>query len=86
MSDLMALVDDVAFHGVAQRLAARLLQHTRPVEVTHQTLADELGTRREVVSRILEACQRAGLVRLGRKRIEILDASALGGLHRIQGT
>jgi CRP/FNR family transcriptional regulator, anaerobic regulatory protein len=86
MSDLMALVDDVAFHGVAQRLAARLLQHARPVEATHQTLADELGTRREVVSRILETFQRAGLIRLGRKRIEILDASALGGVHRIQGT
>jgi CRP/FNR family transcriptional regulator, anaerobic regulatory protein len=85
MSDLMALVDDVAFRGVAQRLAARLLHHVRPVEATHQMLADELGTRREVVSRILETFQRAGLIRLGRKRIEILDAPALGGLHRVQG-
>jgi len=85
MSDLMALVDDVAFHGVAQRLAAHLLQHARPVEATHQTLADELGTRREVVSRILATFQRAGLIRLGRKRIDILDASALGALHRTQG-
>lgn len=85
MSDLLALVDDVAFRGVAQRLAARLLQHARAVEATHQALADELGTRREVVSRILETFQRSGLIRLGRKRIEILDASALGSLHQIPG-
>jgi CRP/FNR family transcriptional regulator, anaerobic regulatory protein len=81
MSELMALVDDVAFRGVAQRLAARLLQHPHPIEATHQALADEVGTRREVVSRILETFQHSGLMRLGRKRIEILDKRALGDLH-----
>jgi CRP/FNR family transcriptional regulator len=85
MADVMALVDDVAFRGVAQRLAARLLQHAHPIEATHQTLADELGTRREVVSRILGSFQRAGLIRLGRKHIEILDGRTLAGLHRVQG-
>ncbi len=80
MADVMALVDEVAFRGVAQRLAARLLQHPQPIEVTHQALADELATRREVVSRILGTFQRSGMIRLGRKRIDILDASALGGL------
>jgi CRP/FNR family transcriptional regulator len=83
MAELMALVDDLAFRGVAQRLAARLLQHAQPIEATHQALADELGTRREVVSRILGTLQRAGLIRLGRKRIEILDAPALDALHRV---
>ncbi len=85
MADVMALVDEVAFRGVAQRLAARLLQHSYPIEVTHQALADELATRREVVSRILGTFQRSGMIRLGRKRIDILDASALGGLLGVQG-
>lgn len=85
MSELMALVDDVAFRGVAERLAARLLQHPHPVEATHQTLADEVGTRREVVSRILEQFQHSGWIRLGRKRIEILDKRALGVRHRVEG-
>jgi CRP/FNR family transcriptional regulator len=49
-------------------------------------LADELGTSREVVSRILEAFQQSGMIRLGRKRIEILDRVALDRLHRIQGS
>jgi len=77
MSHLMSLVDEVAFHRVAQRVAIRLLRYPPPIEITHQMLADELGTRREVVSRILERFQRSGLIRLGRKRIEILDPHAL---------
>lgn len=85
VSELMALVDDVAFRGVAQRLASRLLQHPHPVAATHQTLADEVGTRREVVSRILETFQHSGWIRLGRRRIEILDTRALRGLHRVEG-
>ena len=85
MSDLMALVDDMAFRGIAQRLAARLLQHPQPLEATHQMLADELNTRREVVSRILGTFQQSGLIRLGRKRIEILDRRALDGLLLVEG-
>jgi CRP/FNR family transcriptional regulator len=48
-------------------------------------LADELGTSREVVSRILETFQQSGMIRLGRKRIEILDRNALDRLHRADG-
>jgi CRP/FNR family transcriptional regulator len=77
MSHLMSFVDDVVFHTVAHRVRARLLQSSQPIEVTHQMLADQLGTRREVVSRILGRFQRSGLIRLGRKRIEILDPHAL---------
>ena len=81
----MALVDDVAFHRVDQRLASRLLLQRQPDATTHQMLADELGTSRKVVSRILEAFQHSGMIRLGRKRIEILDRNALDRLHRIEG-
>jgi CRP/FNR family transcriptional regulator len=83
MAHLMALIDDVAFRRVDQRLASRLLVHTGPITATHQMLADELGTTREVVSRTLEAFQESGMLRLGRKRIEILDRNALDRVHRV---
>jgi hypothetical protein len=47
-------------------------------------LADDLGTSREVVSRILETFERSGMIRLTRKRIEIVDRIALDRLHRAQ--
>jgi CRP/FNR family transcriptional regulator, anaerobic regulatory protein len=84
MAHLMALIDDVAFRRVDQRLASRLLLHREPLTVTHQMLADELGTTREVVSRTLEAFQESGMLRLGRKRIEILDRHALDRVHRTE--
>ena len=73
----MALISDVAFRRVDQRIARRLLLHPQPITATHQMLADELGTSREVVSRTLEAFQQSGMLRLGRKRIELLDRNAL---------
>ena len=85
IAHLLALVDDVAFRRVDQRLASRLLLQRQADATTHQMLADELGTSREVVSRILETFQHAGMIRLGRKRIEILDRNALDRLHRIDG-
>ena len=81
VANLMALIDDVAFRRIDQRLALRLLVHEEPITATHQMLADELGTTREVVSRILEAFQESGVVRLGRKRIDILDRNALDRLR-----
>jgi len=84
MSRLMTLIDDVAFRRVDQRLASRLLRHRHPITATHQMLADELGTTREVVSRTLEAFQESGMLRLGRKRIEILDRTALDRVHRAE--
>ena len=81
MAHLMALIDDVAFRRVDQRLASRLLHYGEPLTVTHQMLADELGTTREVVSRTLESFQESGILKLGRKRIEILDRHALDRVH-----
>jgi len=82
MAHLMALIDDVAFRRVDQRLASRLLMHEKPIAATHQMLADELGTTREVVSRTLESFKEEGMLRLGRRRIEILDRDALARVHR----
>lgn len=82
MAHLMALIDDVAFRKLDQRLASRLLRHQEPITVTHQMLADELGTTREVISRTLESFAGSGILKLGRKRIDILDRRALDRVHQ----
>ena len=47
------------------------------MRATHQQLADELGSVREIVSRLLKGFAAQGLVTLGREQIEILDAAGL---------
>ena len=80
LADLMALVEAVAFQRLDQRLATALLGHGLVVHASHQALADQLGTVREIVTRLLKQFERAGWVRLARERIELLDAAALRGL------
>ena len=80
LSDLMAVVEAVAFQRLDQRLARALLGHGRVVHTTHQALADELGSVREIVSRLIARFERAGWVKSGRERIELLDPAALRDL------
>lgn len=85
ISDLIVLVDEVAFHGLDARLAKQLLtaaDNSGLVQRTHQQLADELGTAREVVSRQLKALENQGLLSLGRSRIELADKGALEKLSQ----
>jgi CRP/FNR family transcriptional regulator len=77
MAQLMALVEAVAFQRLDQRLAAALLGHGTVVHATHQALADEVGTVREIVTRLLNRFETAGYLRIGRGRIELLAAPAL---------
>jgi len=77
MADLMQLIEEVAFQRLDQRLAALLLGKGRVLHVTHQQLADELGSVREFVSRLLKGLAAQGLVRLSREQIEILDPAGL---------
>jgi CRP/FNR family transcriptional regulator len=77
MTELMSLVEEVAFRRLDQRLAARLLDKGTKVQVTHQQLADELGSVREIVSRILGQFVDEGLIRSGRQEIEVLDPEGL---------
>lgn len=83
MTQLMELVEDVAFQRIDMRLARKLLElsHGTPVlDITHQSLAVELGTAREVISRQIKGLTARGLVRTSRGHIEILDRPALGEL------
>ncbi len=83
INHLMELVEGVAFLPVEQRLAALLVDHAPQIETTHQHLADELGTVREVVSRHLKDFEGRGLVHLDRGRIQILNPAALAHLADI---
>lgn len=80
LADLMALVEAVAFQRLDQRLAALLLARGTEVHATHQQLADELGTVREIVSRLLRRFERDGWVKLGREQIALLTPAALQAL------
>lgn len=85
LSEMMTVVDDVAFGGVNHRLAENLARSARGkaggvVETTHAKLAAELGSAREVVSRILKTYEHKGWVRLGRGRVIVTDPKALEDL------
>jgi CRP/FNR family transcriptional regulator len=77
LADLMALAEAVAFQRLDQRLASALLGRGAAVHLTHQALAEELGTVREMVTRLLKRFEQAGWVRLARERIDILDSTGL---------
>lgn len=77
MADLTALVDAVAFQKLDQRLAAALLGHGTELATTHQALADQLGTVREIVSRLLNRFEADGWVQLSRERVRIVNGAAL---------
>jgi CRP/FNR family transcriptional regulator len=77
ITELMQLVEAVAFHKLDQRLAALLLGKGRVIHTTHQQLADELGSVREIVSRLLKTFAEQGLVSVGREEIEIVNAPML---------
>ena len=85
--DVMALVEEIAFRKMDLRLAellARRSSHKRDtpgtITATHEELAAELGTAREVVSRLLKDFERIGILRAGRGRIELRDETQL---HRV---
>jgi CRP/FNR family transcriptional regulator len=80
ISDLLQLVAAVAFQKLDQRLAAWLADKPSPIHITHQALADDLGSLREIISRLLKNFADQGWVRLGREQIEVIDAAALRGL------
>ena len=77
LTDLMQLVSAVAFQKLDQRLATLLVGKPSPLHTTHQALADELGSAREIVSRLLKGFAEQGWVRLGREQIDIIDVAAL---------
>jgi len=90
--EVMLLVEELAFHKTDHRLARlileRFLNNGRPLrilETTHDELARELGTAREVVSRLLKELERRGAIAIGRGHLELIDGPVLDRLVESHG-
>ena len=84
-SELMWLVEQVMWKSFDKRLAAFLLEEsalegTAQLKITHEKIANHMGTAREVVTRMLRYFQSEGMVRLTRGTVEITDAKRLSAL------
>ena len=84
-SEVMWLMEQIMWKSFDRRLARFLLDEsalegTAVLHLTHETIANHLGTAREVVTRMLRYFQREGLVRLSRGAVEITDAQKLNEL------
>lgn len=79
LTSLMLVIEEVAFRRLDQRLAERLVERQKDgqLSVTHQDLAVELGTAREVISRLLKEFERKGLVTLERGLITLRNIDTL---------
>lgn len=85
LTEVMALVSEVAFQRVDERLAAVLLQesaHGPVVRTTHERLAQHLGSAREVISRLLENLRDDGVLRVERGQVVVLSRPALEAMLR----
>lgn len=75
--ELLEIVNAIAFKKVDERLLALLrkkseLMQSKTISITHEQLANELGTARVVVSRLLKQLEETGAVRLGRNKINLV--------------
>uniref|UniRef100_Q479V3 Cyclic nucleotide-binding:Bacterial regulatory protein, Crp n=1 Tax=Dechloromonas aromatica (strain RCB) TaxID=159087 RepID=Q479V3_DECAR len=84
IGELMQLVEEVAFARLDQRLAKLILaRNETTLNVTHQQLADELGSVREIVSRLLKGFAAQGVVTLGREQLTVTDRDGLQKLAAV---
>jgi len=86
LASIIAVVEEVAFKRIDVRLAETfsrcLARGETSLQVTHAELAADLGSSREVVSRILKDFARRGLIETGRGNILLADRQALEQLSR----
>ena len=86
-SELMWLMEQIMWKSFDKRLAEFLLEEmtieeTKTLKITHEKIANHMGTAREVVTRMLRYFQSEGMVKLTRGGIEILDEKKLKALQR----
>ncbi|HSM72574.1 MAG TPA: Crp/Fnr family transcriptional regulator [Anaerolineales bacterium] len=80
LSTVMTVVDEVVFKRMDRRVISFLLNQAKvqnPIRITHQEIAAELGSSREVISRILEDFSKESLIEAGRGTIEVLEFEEL---------
>jgi CRP/FNR family transcriptional regulator, anaerobic regulatory protein len=86
MAEITQVLETVAFVRIDSRLARALIEHAgtnRRVTATHQQLAEETGSVREVISRQLAVFEKNGWVRTGRGSIDIRDMAQIEALARV---
>ena len=87
-SDVMWLMEQIMWKSLDKRVAAFLLEEssiegTRELKITHEIIANHLGSHREVITRMLRYFQNEGMVRLSRGAIEITDWDRLTELSEM---
>ena len=85
-SEVMWLVEQIMWNSMDRRVAAFLLEESAiegadRLSITHETIANHLGTHREVVTRMLRYLQSEGMVKLSRSTVELLDEKKLTALR-----
>ncbi len=83
LADLMTQLEHIALESVDQRLARYLLENTNTkniITTTHQDIANNIGSAREVVSRHLKTLEKQSLITLHRGSIELLETGSLQAL------
>ncbi len=85
-SEVMWLIEQIMWNRMDRRVAAFLLEESaiegaRRLSITHETIANHLGTHREVVTRMLRYLQSEGMVKLSRSTVELLDEKKLTALR-----
>lgn len=85
-SEVMWLVEQILWKSMDKRVAAFLLEESAIegsdwMQITHEVIANHLGTHREVVTRMLRYFQSEGMVRLSRGAVEITDRKRLNALR-----
>lgn len=87
LNDFMTLVGEISFQKMDQRLATYLLERfclqegACELRVTHEEIASELGSAREVISRLLQEFERLGAVHLARRHISLSDERVLANIQ-----
>lgn len=86
-SDVMWLIEQIMWKSLDKRVALFLfeeasIEKSNELEITHETIANHLGSHREVITRMLRYFQDEGLVRLSRGKITILDMKRLEALQK----
>ena len=91
ISNMMMLIEEITFRKVDERLAKFLIQHFNnhkspliEIQLTHEQIATELGSVREVVSRLLKAFECQGAITLSRGRIRLKDEELLRSQFNIK--
>ena len=85
-SDVMWMMEQIMWKSFDKRLGAFLLEEsalegTQSLKITHEKIANHMGTAREVVTRMLKYFQNEGLVKLTRGAIELVDEKRLRELQ-----